>query len=117
MQLPAFFQGFAAGAGLEKRRECVIIREDPRKKNLSEKGKCEKRGISASVAACHGVKEDNVWLGNLIEQVVSMLHRGSCRVEGAEVDELGEDIDVIVKVGLNGEGLELLELSKRGAFG
>ena len=117
MQLSAFFQGFAAGTCLEKRRECVIIREEARKKNLSEKGKCSKRGISAGVASSHGVKEDNVWLGNLIKQVVGVLHRGSRRVEGAEVDELGEDREVTVEVGFDGEGLELLELSKRGAFG
>lgn len=117
MQLSAFFQGFAAGTGLEKRRECVIIREETRKKNSSEKGKCEKRGISASVAPSHGVKEDNVWLGNLIEQAVSMLHRGGCRPEGAKVDEFGKEMDVIVEVGLDGEGLELPEFSNRGAFG
>ena len=60
-----------------------------------------------------GVEEDNVWLRNLIEQVASVLHIGSC---GAE---FGEDMDVIVEVGqvLIGEGLELLELSDRGAFG
>lgn len=49
--------------------------------------------------------------------MVGMFHRSRCGVGGAGIYELGEDIGVILEVGLDGVSLNLLELPKRGAFG
>ena len=46
-----------------------------------------------------------------------MVHKGSTRIESTETDELGEDIDVILEVGFDGKGLDLLNLSERSALG
>lgn len=46
-----------------------------------------------------------------------VVHGGGGRVLGARVDELGEDLEVILEVGFDRKGLNLLEFFKRGAFG
>lgn len=46
-----------------------------------------------------------------------MVHGGPTGIESTETDELGEDSGVILEVGFDGEGLDLLELSERGAQG
>lgn len=75
-------------------------------------------GVGARVAASHGIEEDNVRLGNLVEQVLGVVHCGRGRgVERAEIDELGEDSNVVLEVGFYGGGMNLLELSERIAFG
>ena len=38
-------------------------------------------------------------------------------MESAATDKLGEDSDVILEVGFDGKGLDLLELSERSAMG
>ena len=38
-------------------------------------------------------------------------------MESTATDEHGEDSDVILEVGLDGKGLDLLELSERSAMG
>ena len=38
-------------------------------------------------------------------------------MESTATDELGEDSDVILEVGFDGKGLDLLELSERSAMG
>lgn len=73
--------------------------------------------MGACVAAGHGVEDNNVRVGNLVEQVVGVVHRGTSWVESAEVDELGEDRNVILEMGFDGKGLDLLELSQRRALG
>ena len=73
--------------------------------------------MRACIAAPHGVEKDNVWLGNLVEHAVGMVHGRGCGAGSAGIDELGEDSQVILEVGLDGVGLYLLELSERGAFG
>lgn len=73
--------------------------------------------MGAGVAAGHVVEVHDVRLGNLIEQVLGVLHGGPTGIEGTETDELGEDSGVILEVGFDGKGLDLLELSERGAQG
>ena len=46
-----------------------------------------------------------------------MVHKGSRRMESTATDELGEDSDVILEVGFDGKGLDLLNLSERSALG
>nr|POE91465.1 hypothetical protein CFP56_61205 [Quercus suber] len=92
MQLFTFLQCLRACVCLEKRRE-------------------------AGVSTGHGVEDDNVWLENLVEQLVGMALKGSSRMESTATDELGEDSDVILEVGFEGKGLYLLELSERIAMG
>lgn len=46
-----------------------------------------------------------------------MVHGSFCGVRGAEIDELGEDSDVILEMGFDCVSLNLLELFERGAFG
>lgn len=46
-----------------------------------------------------------------------MVHGSGCGVGSAEIYELCEDVGVVVEVGLDGVGLDLLELYERGAFG
>lgn len=49
--------------------------------------------------------------------MVGILHGRRCGVECAETNELGENRDVILKIGFDGIGLNLLELPKRYTFG
>lgn len=44
---------------------------------------------------------------------MGIIHRGGGGTESAEINELGENRDVILEVGFNGKGLDLLELRKR----
>ena len=69
------------------------------------------------VSAGHGVEDHNVWLENLVEQLVGMVLKGSRRMESTATDDLGEDSDVILEVGFDGKGLDLLELPERSAMG
>ena len=46
-----------------------------------------------------------------------MVHKGRRWMESTATDELGEDSDVILEVGFDGKGLDLLELSERSAMG
>ena len=46
-----------------------------------------------------------------------MVHKGSRWMESTATYELGEDSDVILEVGFDGKGLDLLELSERSALG
>ena len=55
--------------------------------------------------------------GNLVEQVVGVVHGGSCWAGGAEIDELGEDGDVILEMGFDGKGMDLLDFSQSRALG
>lgn len=73
--------------------------------------------MKACIPTCHGVEKNDVWLGNLVEHAVGMVHGSGCGVGSAEIYELCEDIGVVVEMGFDGEGLDLLELSERGAFG
>lgn len=84
---------------------------------MREQKDCSKGVIKAGIPTCQCVEEDNVWLGNLVEQVACVFHGGPCWVGSAEIYELCEDFGVIVEVGLDGVGLDLLELSEGGAFG
>lgn len=49
--------------------------------------------------------------------MVGMVHGRSCGVERAEINELCENRDVILKIGFDGKGLNLLELPERRTFG
>lgn len=46
-----------------------------------------------------------------------MIHGSICGIGSAETYELCEDGVGVVEVGFDGVGLDLLELSERGAFG
>jgi len=48
---------------------------------------------------------------------VGIVHGSGCGVESAEIYELCEDGGAVVEVGFDGVGMDLLELSERGAFG
>ena len=48
--------------------------------------------------------------------MVGVFHRGNSRPGRAEIDELGEDSNVILEMGFNGISLNLFERAKRGAF-
>lgn len=56
-------------------------------------------------------------MGNLVEELVRIVHGGGSWVECAGVDELAEDREVILEMSFDGKGLDLLELCERGAFG
>lgn len=49
--------------------------------------------------------------------MVGMVHGRNCGVECAEINELSENRDVILKIGFDGIGLNLLELPERCTFG
>lgn len=56
-------------------------------------------------------------MGNLVEQLVGIVHGGASWVESAEVDELGVDRKVGLEMGFDGKGLDLLDFSERRALG
>ena len=99
------------------RREGIVIRDNARAKDIRKEQNGLKRGIGAGVSTGHGVEDHNVWFENLVEQLVGMVHKGSRRMESTATDEHGEDSDVILEVGFDGKGLDLLELSERSAMG
>lgn len=44
----------------------------------------------SSIATCHGVEKDNIWIGNFIEHLVGIVHGGSGWVGSAGINELSE---------------------------
>lgn len=88
-----------------------MVGEDAQIEHSVEKQQGSKWGVGASVAAEHGVEEDDVWLGNLVEQVLGIVHGGGGGAERAGIDELGEDGKVMLEVGFDGSGVYLLEFS------
>lgn len=74
------------------------------------------RGVGTSVPPEHGVEENDVRVGDLVEEVVCMGHARR-RAEGAEVDEVGDGGSVVLEVAFYGGGLYLFELCECGAFG
>lgn len=117
MQLFAFLQSLRACTCLEEGREGVVIGGDARAKNIRKEHNRSKRRIGAGVATGQGVEDDNVRLGNLVEQVACVVHGRATGIECTQTDELGEDSEVILEVGFDGKGLDLLELSERGELG
>lgn len=49
--------------------------------------------------------------------MMGIFHGGCGWFLGAVINKFGENRDVIVELGFNGNSLDLLELSKRAAFG
>lgn len=84
---------------------------------MSKERNSAKWGTGAGVAAGNGVEDNNVWVGNLVEQLVGIVHGGGSWVGSAEIDELGEDRNVILEMGFDGKGLDLLQLSQRRDLG
>lgn len=70
-----------------------------------------------SIMTCHYVKQNTILFRNLIEQMVGVVHGQSCAVEREEINELGENRGVILKIGLNYTCLNLHELPERCTFG
>lgn len=48
---------------------------------------------------------------------MGVVHRGGRGIERTEINELGENRNVILEVGFSGKGLDLLELWERRALG
>ncbi|KAE8648744.1 hypothetical protein Csa_023647, partial [Cucumis sativus] len=117
MQPHTFSQGLRTRTRLEKGRECVVIRKKTRAQEFTKKRKGKIGRIRASITPCHYVKQNNILVKNLIKQMVGMVHIRSCRVECAEINELGENRDITLKIGFNGICLNLLELVERCTFG
>lgn len=117
MQLHAFFYNLCVCTGLKERRESVVIGGKAKAEMLSKEQDGLKWGVGAGIATGHEVEKDNIWLGNLIEQEVGVVHGGSGGLESAEIDELGEYKDVVLEMSFYGIGLDLLELFEGGAFG
>ncbi|PON58313.1 hypothetical protein PanWU01x14_167050, partial [Parasponia andersonii] len=99
------------GAHLEEGWEGVLVGDNICRKNMSKERNSTKWGLRACIAAGQHVKDNNIWLRNLVEQVVGMVHGCRRRVNGAEVNEPYEDRNVILEMGFNGKGMNLLELS------
>ncbi|KAL6009136.1 hypothetical protein ACLOJK_022363 [Asimina triloba] len=116
VHLFAFFQGLGIGASFAEGWEGIIIWGDAGVEHASEDENGPKWVVGAGVAAGHGIEEDHVWLGDLVEQVLGVVHGGG-RIEGAEIDEFREGRDVILEVGFDDGGVDLLELLKGVAFG
>lgn len=117
MGLHPLFWGPGACTGLQKGRKGVVIRGDASLEHVDEEGEGLDWGVGAGVAAGHGVEEDDVWVGNSIEQAVGIVHGRGLGMEGAGGDELVEHRRVVLEIGFDGEGVELLEFSQGGAFG
>lgn len=48
---------------------------------------------------------------------MSVVHRRRSRINSTRINELSNNIGIILEVGFDGKGLDLLEQLKRGAFG
>lgn len=110
MQLFAFLQRLRPCTCLEEGREGIIVGEEARAQNIRKENNGSKRVIGASVAAGYRVEDDNVRLRNLVEQLVGVLHEGNTRIERTETDELGQHSNVILEMGFDSKGLDLLEI-------
>lgn len=70
--------------------------------------------MRARVAAGEGVEEENGWVGDCVEQLVSVGEGGGGWGGGEMGDEFCEEREVGLEVGFDGYGMELLDVLDGG---